>query len=179
MRGLLVGRFQPFHLGHLSLVQEVRLRRPASALLLGIGSAQVSHTPDNPWTAGERFEMISRAVAESGIHGCEPVPLFDIDRHAVWVSHLKSLLPPFDIVYTNNPLTRALFEEEGFQVESPALVDRDHLQGSVIRRSMVMGESWRRYVSPGVASYLTEIHGPERVRLLASNDAMGAGGVPR
>jgi nicotinamide-nucleotide adenylyltransferase len=176
VRGLLVGRFQPFHNGHLSVVRAVRSQRPDAPLLLGIGSAQRSHTPMDPFTAGERFEMISRALVEAGIDRCEPVPLFDIDRHAVWVAHLESLLPTFDIVYTNNPLTRALFEEAGYRVESPRLVERDRWQGTILRRAMVAGDGWRSAVPPAVAGYLESIRGPARLRLLASTDAdPGAG----
>ncbi|MCI4330957.1 MAG: nicotinamide-nucleotide adenylyltransferase [Thermoplasmata archaeon] len=179
MRGLLVGRFQPFHLGHLSVVRTIRAQRADAPLILGIGSAQASHTADNPFTAGERFEMISRALAEAGVDHCEPVPLFDIDRHAVWVAHLTSILPPFDLVYTNNPLTRVLFEDAGFRVEAPALVDRVRFEGTSVRRSMVSGDTWRECVPTAVATYLREIHGPERLRLLALHDASGAVGVSR
>jgi nicotinamide-nucleotide adenylyltransferase len=171
VRGLLVGRFQPFHSGHLAVVREIRARRPDAHLILGIGSAQRSHTRDDPFTAGERFEMIARALEEAEIDACEPVPLFDIDRHAIWVAHLRSVLPPFDLVYTNNPLTRVLFEADGFRVEAPTLIDRDRLQGTAVRRAMIAGDSWTSAVPAAVAGYLREIGGPERVRMLSTSDA--------
>lgn len=179
MRGLLVGRFQPFHAGHLAVVRQIRRDRPAARLILGIGSAQISHTVADPFTAGERFEMAARALAEAGVDGCDLVPLFDIDRHAVWVAHLRSVLPPFDRVYTNNPLTRVLFEADGFRVEAPTLVERERLQGTVIRRQMVSGEGWVSAVPPAVAAYLREIGGPERMRILSGTDATPARGSPR
>lgn len=179
MRGLLVGRFQPFHNGHLAVVRQVRAERPHAPLLLGIGSAQRSHTLTDPFTAGERFEMISQALTEAGLERCEPVPLFDIDRHAVWVAHLESLLPSFDIVYTSNPLTRALFEAADYRVESPALVERVRWQGTVIRRAMVDGDGWKPAVPPGVATFLESIDGPARLRLLASSDVAAATGPKR
>ena len=56
MRGLLIGRFQPFHGGHLEVVRKIRTDRPAASLLIGIGSAEESYTWENPFTAGERIE---------------------------------------------------------------------------------------------------------------------------
>lgn len=166
MRGLLVGRFQPFHLGHLGVVGAVRASRPDEALLLGIGSAQASFTWDNPFTAGERYEMIERALAEAGIEGCRPVPLTDIDRHALWVSHVASLLPPFETVYTNNPLTRTLFEKAGYSVVNPPLFDRARFEGAQVRAAMLEGDRWRSLVPPAVARYLDELHAVDRLRLL-------------
>ncbi|HYK92710.1 MAG TPA: nicotinamide-nucleotide adenylyltransferase [Thermoplasmata archaeon] len=168
-RGLLVGRFQPFHRGHLAVVSAIRSSRPHAPLLLGIGSAQESYTAENPFTAGERTEMVERALREARIDGCHAVPVVDIQRHALWVAHLESLLPPFDRIYTNNPLTRLLFERAGYTVESPALVDRGRMEGAQIRARMARGEEWRDRVPPAVATYLDEIHGPDRVRMLLAH----------
>lgn len=167
MRGLLVGRFQPFHRGHLGVVTSIRSARPDEPLLLGIGSAQASHTALNPFTAGERFEMIDRALSAAQLSAYVPVPLVDIDRHGVWVAHLETLLPPFGRVYTNNPLTRTLFERGGYPVESPQLIERERFQGEAIRRRMAEGNAWEPLVPPAVATYLKEIRGAERVQLLA------------
>ena len=168
-RGLLVGRFQPFHRGHLAVATAIRSGRPRDPLLLAIGSAQASYTLDNPFTAGERIEMIDRALAEAGLAGCVAIPVVDIDRHALWVSHLESTLPPFDRVYTNNPLTRLLFERAGYDVESPALVNRRDLEGVRIRRLLASGGRWAGRVPPAVAAYLREIDAASRLRLLGGD----------
>jgi nicotinamide-nucleotide adenylyltransferase len=164
VRGLLIGRFQPFHLGHLALLEEIRRRHPADPLLIGIGSAQASHTLENPFTAGERFEMIERALVEAGLSGATPVPLVDIDRHSVWVAHVASLLPPFGRVYTNNPLTRRLFETAHYAVEGTPMYDRSRFEGTRIRALIGSGGPWQELVPGAVADYLEEIHGPERIR---------------
>jgi nicotinamide-nucleotide adenylyltransferase len=179
VRGLLVGRFQPFHRGHLGVVRSIRSAHPDRPLLLGIGSAQASFTPDNPFTAGERFEMIERALVEAEIDGCLPVPLTDIDRHALWVSHVASLLPPFETVYTNNPLTRTLFERVGYSVESPPWVDRTRFEGAKVRSAMAEGNRWRALVPASVATYLEELHAVDRVRLLSEGHPRKARAVGR
>jgi len=179
VRGLLVGRFQPFHRGHLGVVRSIRSAHPDRTLLLGIGSAQASYTADNPFTAGERFEMIDRALVEAGISGCVPVPLTDIDRHALWVAHVASLLPPFGTVYTNNPLTRSLFERAGYAVESPPLVDRARFEGAKVRAALLEGTRWRGLVPPAVAAYLEELGATDRLRLLAEGHPRKARAVGR
>ncbi|HTT35729.1 MAG TPA: nicotinamide-nucleotide adenylyltransferase [Thermoplasmata archaeon] len=176
-RALLVGRFQPFHAGHLATVRAVRAAHPDEPLILGIGSAQASYTLDNPFTAGERAEMIDRALAEAGVAGCAWVPLVDIDRHALWVAHLESLLPPFRRIHTNNPLTRLLFERAGYVVESPPLVDRDRLQGTRIRALLAAGSDVGDRVPPAVGAYLRSIDAGGRLKLLAARARDGGGGA--
>jgi nicotinamide-nucleotide adenylyltransferase len=175
-RGLLIGRFQPFHAGHAQVVAALRAARPDEPLVLGIGSAQESYTWKNPFTAGERFEMIERAIAGAPAGRTLVVPIPDIQRHAQWVAYVESLLPPFERVYTNNPLTRLLFERGGYAVESPALVDRARFEGEHIRTCLAEDEGWKPLVPAPVASYLSEIRGPERLRTLRASDAAAVRG---
>ncbi len=133
---------------------------------MAIGSAQESYTWKNPFTAAERYEMLERALRADRLEGWIAVPLPDIDRHAQWVSYLESVLPPFERVYTNNPLTQLLFEREGYAVENPTLIDREHLEGARIRALLAEGGDWSSSVAPSVAEYLMEIQASARLRLL-------------
>jgi nicotinamide-nucleotide adenylyltransferase len=166
VRGLLIGRFQPFHRGHLEVVRKVRADRPSAPLLIGVGTADESYTWENPFTAGERIEMIERALQEGKVENTYLVPISDIHRHALWVGYLESLLPPFDRVYTNNPLTRLLFERAGYLVESPPLFDRSRFEGLRIREQLADGGPWKDAVPPAVAKYLEEIGAPARLGVL-------------
>ncbi|HKV90608.1 MAG TPA: nicotinamide-nucleotide adenylyltransferase [Thermoplasmata archaeon] len=168
MRGLLVGRFQPFHLGHLAVIRQIQRQRPEEPLILGIGSAGDAYTADNPFTAAERHEMISRALAAKNVSGWVAVPIPDIHRHALWVAHVAELAPPFGRVYTNNPLTRTLFERAGFMVEATPMFDRDRFEGTKIRALLREGSAgWRECVPPAVAEYLTELKASERLRAVS------------
>lgn len=166
MRGLLIGRFQPFHGGHLEVVRKIKADRPAAPLVIGVGSAEESYTWENPFTAGERVELIDRALSEAKVGGILLVPIPDIRRHALWVSYLEAMLPAFDRVYTNNPLTRLLFERSGYLVESPPLFDRVRFEGARIREQLADGGEWRRAVPPAVAAYLDEVGAPARLQVL-------------
>jgi nicotinamide-nucleotide adenylyltransferase len=166
VRALLIGRFQPFHRGHLEVVRKIRADRSSASLVIGIGSAEESYTWQNPFTAGERVEMMDRALAEAKVQDVLLVPIEDISRHALWVTYLEGLLPTFDRVYTNNPLTRLLFERSGYLVESPPLFDRDRFEGARIREQLAGGGPWKEAVTPTVAAYLEEIGAPARLQVL-------------
>ncbi|OGS62160.1 MAG: nicotinamide-nucleotide adenylyltransferase [Euryarchaeota archaeon RBG_19FT_COMBO_69_17] len=161
-RALFIGRFQPFHNGHLARVKEIL--ETNDEIILGIGSAQYSHTGENPFTAGERYEMIKRALDDEGIHDYHIVPIPDTHVHSVWVSHIRSLVPHFDVVVTNSDLVVRLFREHGLKVLSPPLVDRARLSGTEVRERILKGKGWEALVPPAVAGYIKEIGGVERIR---------------
>jgi nicotinamide-nucleotide adenylyltransferase len=165
-RTLIIGRFQPFHRGHLSVVETARRQRPEAPVILGVGSAQAAYTPADPFTAGERIEMIDLALREAGLSDVSVVAIPDIHRHALWVAHVATLVPSFDRILTNNPLTRLLFERAGFAVESVPWIERARFQGAVIREAMRKGGPWEPLVPPAVGKFLTALGGPDRVRKL-------------
>ncbi|MDG6937846.1 MAG: adenylyltransferase/cytidyltransferase family protein, partial [Nitrososphaerota archaeon] len=94
--GLLVGRFQPFHLGHLEAVKYAL--REVDYLYVVVGSAQRSHERDNPFTAGERIAMIKAALDGNGVDPARwmAIPIADADSHSLWVSMVGSMVPKFD-----------------------------------------------------------------------------------
>ncbi len=172
MRGLFVGRFQPFHRGHLALIARIRSGR-ADELLVVIGSAEQAYTFENPFTAGERYEMIDRALREAKVRGVAIVPVPDIARHGLWVRYLETLLPRFDRVYTHNPLTRLLFERARYPVESPPWVARSRYEGRRLRERLARGESVARLVPPAVHAYLREIDAGGRLAHLRAERPRG------
>lgn len=167
--GLVIGRFQPFHKGHLEVVRSIS--RECGSIIIGIGSAQLSHAHDNPFTAGERHLMISRSLRDDGIRDFSIVPIMDINRYAVWVAHVVSLVPPFQAIYSNNPLTRRLFSEAGHEVRASPLFNRELFSGTEVRRRMLAGEPWEGLVPKAVAEVVEEVRGVQRMRELGPETA--------
>jgi nicotinamide-nucleotide adenylyltransferase len=167
LRGLVIGRYQPFHNGHLEVILEIMADPECHELILAIGSAQESHTMENPFSAGERILMIDRAIRNAKIDNYYLIPIPDINRYAVWVSHVESLVPPIDIVYTNNQLTRRLFTERGYNVKSPKLYDREQYSGTKIRKLMISDGDWKALVPSEVAKIISDIDGVKRLKDLA------------
>lgn len=167
LRAFYIGRFQPYHLGHDKVINEIA--REVDEIIIGIGSAQRSHELENPFTAGERLMMITRTLAHRYID-YYVIPLEDIQRNALWVSLVKSMTPPFERVYSNNPLVIRLFKEAGYEVRTPPLFQRDVYSGTEIRRRMISGEKWEHLVPKEVVEVIEEVDGVNRLRELARKD---------
>jgi nicotinamide-nucleotide adenylyltransferase len=167
MRGFYVGRFQPYHLGHQAVLQQIA--DEVEEIVVGIGSAQASHSPDNPFTAGERLTMIHSALKHLDTT-CYVIPLPDIKRNAVWVAHVQSMTPQFDIVYSNNPLVVELFIEAGVEVRRPPMYRREDYSGTRIRKMMLDGGDWEKLVPKAVAEVIAEIKGIERLQSICKDD---------
>ena len=166
LRALFIGRFSPFHNGHLKVIKEIA--KECDEIIIGIGSAQENYTLENPFTAGERYLMIFNTLIKEDIYP-HIIPIVDINRYAVWVSHVESFVPKFDVVFTNNALTRMLFEEKNYKVKGTALYDRKKYSSTEIRRRMLKDENWQALVPKAVEKMIGEIDGVKRIKGLVEN----------
>ena len=171
--GLFVGRFQPFHVGHLAAVKFAMKR--VDYLYVVVGSAQRSHERDNPFTAGERIEMIKAALDGNGVEPSRwmAIPIADSDSHSVWVSSVESMVPKFDVVFTNDALTYLLFKEEGREVRVVPYLDRKRYSATNVRDRILERKNWESLVPPQVARLVKEFGGVERVRQMKRRDLGG------
>jgi nicotinamide-nucleotide adenylyltransferase len=168
MRGLYIGRFQPYHLGHQAVLE--RIAEDVDEIVIVIGSAQESHTVDNPFTAGERMEMIYSALGK--LRGkCMVIPLQDVNRNAIWVSHLRSIVPGFQVVYSNNPLVVRLIGEAGIEIRKPSMYQRNLYSGTAIRQLMREGKEWKSLVPVPVASIIEALQGVQRLSGISGSDS--------
>lgn len=169
-RGLFVGRFQPLHKGHLKAMEDILEK--IDELIIVVGSSQYSHTIDNPFTTGERVVMIRRAFIEEGIDSSRYwiIPVPDIHIHMIWVAELIGYTPKFDTVYTNEPLTRRLFIENGFKVKPVPFHQREEYSSTEIRERILSEKNWEDLVPNTVVQFIKEIDGAERLRDLAKTD---------
>jgi nicotinamide-nucleotide adenylyltransferase len=155
-RAFYIGRFQPYHIGHHTVLESIA--GEVDEIIVGIGSAQRSHEPENPFTAGERVVMVSRSLKDLDID-CYVIPIEDIQRNAVWVSHVRSMTPHFDLAYT-----------AGVRVKRSPMHQRDVYSGTLIRKKMRSGEDWEHLVPDAVAETIDSVKGTERIRDIARDD---------
>ncbi|AGB36505.1 nicotinamide-nucleotide adenylyltransferase [Natronococcus occultus] len=170
MRGFYIGRFQPFHNGHRNMVAQIA--EDVDELVLGIGSADDSHSVRNPFTAGERIMMITKSLVDTDLV-TYAVPIEDLDRNSVWVSHVRSMSPHFDVAYSNNPLVIQLFREADFEVRQSPMFNRDVLEGTEVRERMINGGDWESLVPEAVVEVIEEIDGIERIQMVSGSDSNG------
>jgi bifunctional NMN adenylyltransferase/nudix hydrolase len=82
----LIGRFQPFHLGHKYLV-DLGLEKAEKVVVL-VGSSNIARSIKNPWTYAERKEMILAAYPNGNV-AVEPCP--DVKGNDdIWLSNVHA-----------------------------------------------------------------------------------------
>jgi nicotinamide-nucleotide adenylyltransferase len=165
---LYIGRFQPFHNGHYKALKWILEK--SNRVILGIGSAQHSHTKENPFTVGERIEMISNQLIHDKL--IDKVIIASIpdtnDQHNLWVSVVQHYCPSFEVVFSNDPLTRLLFLEKGIKVESIPFFEREKYEATKIREMISSGLGWEEYVPEKIAEYIKEKKLDERLKKIYS-----------
>jgi nicotinamide-nucleotide adenylyltransferase len=166
---LFIGRFQPFHKGHLDAVNQIFEQKKTKFLFIGIGSAENNFVPDNPFTAGERFEMILESLLEAGypmrqFHIC---PLRNIDHYCLWPEHIVQLLPPFSRVFSGSPLVRYLFQKKTLHLRVEELIDRTNISATKVREFLSHGTYPKTLLPPASMYFLKKINASERVQVLS------------
>lgn len=79
---VVIGRFQPFHNGHLALIREAL--RTAPRVFVTIGSAFAARSPRNPWTHEERAAMLLGALSSEERARVSCVPMRDYFCEPRW-----------------------------------------------------------------------------------------------
>jgi nicotinamide-nucleotide adenylyltransferase len=169
-RVLFPGRFQPFHKGHYAALTQ--LLEEYDEVVVAIGSAQEGYTCRNPFTAGERWEMVYNVVKRNNLIGrVWMITVPDINMPLTWTAYTLSMAPRVDAVASGNPQTLYLFEWLGYPVKRIRLVEPSKYYGTRIRDLMIHGsDEWRELVPPEVAEYIDGIKGVERVRRLCLDE---------
>lgn len=156
MDGLLIGRFQPFHLGHLYAVRYCLSR--VQNLWVGIGSSNRAPGGRNPFSAPERQEMIESSLDPKTLQRIRIFEIPDLDDHARWARNVGTIVPPFDIVFSNDETTRHAYSRHkttpAVTVSAIPFENRDSLSGTAIRQRIAQNQSWQDLVPVGTRRVL-------------------------
>ena len=155
-RVLFIGRFQPFHRGHLSVV-EAALKK-YDHVIIAIGSADKSRTQENPFTVGERHAMIKAALVELGINNDRyaVVPITDIDDDLKWPKHVVEHCSSFETVITGNDIVKNLFEQKTKKI---VVIPRKkyNISATDVRQAIEQGDDLVKYLHSAVIAFLQKI----------------------
>ena len=164
MDGLLIGRFQPFHLGHLD---DVMFGLSSTEnLFIGIGSSNKSNEKRNPFSAEERREMIISSIEPSMADQLKIFDIPDVGDHEKWTFEIDKIVPKYDIIFTNDEFTKTLFEKREMNVVPVVLKDREKFSGTNIRELIADDENWQDLVPRGTKKVLDKIDAKERLKNL-------------
>ena len=181
-RGLMIGRFQPFHNGHLYLAKQIL--RECDELIIAIGSAQFNYIYKDPFTAGERVLMIHAALSSEtkdiDLTKCYIIPIVNDENNARWFGHLKSMVPPFHVLYTGNEFVIGLASRE-VQIRKPSFLKKEEYNGTNIRKQIatmqqqnnqqLRQQNWKDLVPSAVCTIIEEIDGFKRIEMLLGSDS--------
>ena len=162
MNGFLIGRFQPFHLGHLEAVNFALSK--VDQLYIGIGSSNKSNELRNPFTADERNQMIKSSLDETIMQRVSLYNIPDVDDHSKWTESIDKIIPKYDIVFSNDDFTHRLYEENTKKIISVALKSREDLSGTNIRRLIQNDGNWKDLVPNGTKNILLKINAKNRLK---------------
>ncbi len=135
-RCVVLGRFQPFHLGHAALVEAAMAHADGGEVVVAVGSAQAGWEAGNPWTAEERTDMIRRWSETKG-YAISIVTVDDINDPPNWVRHATQHHGEGTLV-TSDASTKDLYEAAGWTVQWVDLEQREVLEGWRVRQSIRM-----------------------------------------
>lgn len=157
---LFIGRFQPFHTGHYTVLEDL-VNDGVQHCVVGIGISQNQRTGENPLSYDERCWCIQTIMT------AHPLPLQlsysaipDINDDSAWVAHLNkivySVAPRYTFAVTGNTLVSRLFTEAGVSVRNVKITIA--ITGTQIRAWMrKRDERWRSYVDPLIAERVASI----------------------
>lgn len=132
-------RFQPFHIGHMSIVDKI-FQNDFERLLLIIGSADKFGTDENPWNVQEREGIIRASIPLELQEKIDIALLADVLDDDVWCENLKALLPPEVTLFTGNEWVRSICERHEIQTDWIESYDID-ISGTKIREMIKKGEN--------------------------------------
>ena len=168
-RGMIHGRFQPFHLGHLEYLKGAAAR--SDEVFVGITNPDperikpeaddpLRHLPEsNPYTYVERMLMVEAAAADAGIarERLHVVP-FPVNEPELWDAYVPRDAVQFIRLFSDWGGTKL----ERLRAGGYAVVVLDEgaqkeISGSEVREALSDGRDWERLVPPGVARVLRQI----------------------
>jgi len=162
-RVLFIGRFQPFHDGHLKVIKD--LAGQSGKLMILIAGPE---KPDakNPFSFEEREKMTRLALAGEGVRNYEIARIIDVNDDEKWGRQIKKF-GAFDIAYSRNPWTTRCLKKAGIPVKRHRFYERCKTCGREIRKRILNGRRWDSLVPPAVYRYVRKINGEKRIKNFA------------
>ena len=159
-KGIVLGRFQPFHKGHAHLVEHAL--ENFDQITIAVGSAQEEWTVDNPFSIQERTDMIGAWAKHNQFQDkITIVAIEDINDPPNWVEHASKLHGEGTLVTSDNG-AKELYGAANFPVLWVDLHQREQFEGWRIRQTCMMlstvydDDAARMVLAPSVPESIIE-----------------------
>jgi len=160
---LVVGRFQPLHLGHVGMIEYAASQ--SNYLIIGLGSCNKCDLLENPFSAQEREQMIKESIDVPIPYEIRRIP--DFGDPPKWIAWIRENIS-FDVFVTNSLNERRIFEEAGFKVMDSPFFDRDEYTASQVRKRIIEDGDWAALLPTGAVKVMSQIDGKGRIKRLVS-----------
>lgn len=134
--GLVIGRFQPFHIGHLYLIKKAI--ENVENLVIVVGSTNISDE-NNPFNFEDRKKYIESSLKKHKLTNRvkKIVPIDDYPNNDdLWLEELKKKTGQFDVSFGNNEWVNGILENRGVKVIRFPFYERHKYEGVRIREEM-------------------------------------------
>jgi len=157
-RAVFVGRFQPFHLGHLYAIKKTMKKFDITIV---IGSTNKKRSFKNPFSFKERKEMILKTIGKK----VRIIGISDVKNDKEWAKLLKKKARS-DVIISGSAWIKNCFKNFRVPIIKPELFKPKILKGTKIRERIVKGKRWENLVPEEIVTYMKKIKGIERIKTL-------------
>lgn len=167
-RGMIHGRFQPFHVGHLEYLRGaaercdeifVGITNPDPTRIKPERSDPLRHLPEsNPWSYAERLLMVKAAAGDLGLDlGRVHVIPFPVNEPELWSAYVPDGVTQFLRLFSEWGGTKLeRLRDAGYEVVVLDPRVEKEISGADVRAALREGRDWESLVPPGVARVIRE-----------------------
>ncbi len=110
--------------------------------------------------------MILDSIDDSIKTRIQIYPIPDLENHIKWIELIDTIVPKFDVIFTNDDLTKHLYSKRNITVEPIPFTKREILSGTNIRDMILSDQNWQDLVPEGTKIFLNEINVKDRLKIL-------------
>ena len=168
-RGMIHGRFQPFHNGHLEYLRGAAARsdvvfvgitNPDPARIKEEPSDPLRHLPEsNPYTYAERLLMVKAAARDLGLdlELVHVIP-FPVNEPELWPAYVPEGVTQYIRLFSDwGGMKLDRLRKAGYEVVVLDEGAEKEVSGADVRAAMRAGDDWESLVPPGVARVIRSL----------------------
>ena len=164
--GMIHGRFQPFHNGHLEYLRGaavqseeifVGITNPDPSRIKEEASDPLRHLPEsNPFSYVERLLMVKAVAEDEGIRA-HVIP-FPVNEPELWAAYVPEGVTQYLRLFSEWGGTKLdRMREAGFEVVVLDEGAEKEISGAEVREALRSGGDWEALVPQGVARVIREL----------------------
>lgn len=149
-----IGRFQPFHNGHLSVLLDIQKNIRIQKIIILIGSSQFKKKKKNPYSYSERKKIIKCSISGKMRKKVSIYPCPDVFNDKLWYKKIIKKTGKKIIVYSGNKWVQKIFIRNNIKVIS--IKKKINISGTKLRYLIKKKDpTWQQYVSKKVSKNIT------------------------